>query len=50
MPLTFLAGVYGMNFELLPELKIRWFYPALWGAWIAIAAGMLAVFRWRRWI
>ena len=50
MPLTFLAGVYGMNFEFLPELKIRWFYPALWGAWIAIAAGMLAVFRWRRWI
>ncbi len=50
MPLTFLAGVYGMNFEFLPELKIRWFYPALWGLWIAITAGMLAVFRWRRWI
>ena len=50
MPLTFLAGVYGMNFEFLPELKIRWFYPALWGAWIAITAGMLGVFRWRRWI
>ena len=50
MPLTFLAGVYGMNFEFLPELKLRWFYPALWGGWIAIAAGMLAVFRWRRWI
>lgn len=50
MPLTFLAGVYGMNFEYLPELKIRWFYPALWGLWIAITAGMLAVFRWRRWI
>ena len=50
MPLTFLAGVYGMNFEVLPELKIRWFYPALWGGWIVIAAGMLAAFRWRRWI
>ena len=50
MPLTFLAGVYGMNFEVLPELRLRWFYPALWGGWIAIAAGMLAVFRWRRWI
>jgi magnesium transporter len=50
MPLTFLAGVYGMNFEFLPELKIRWFYPGLWAAWGAIAAGMLAVFRWRRWI
>jgi magnesium transporter len=50
MPLTFLAGVYGMNFEFLPELKIRWFYPALWVGWGVIAAGMLAVFRWRRWI
>ena len=50
MPLTFLAGVYGMNFEFLPELKIRWFYPALWGGWIAITLGMLGVFRWRRWI
>ena len=50
MPLTFLAGVYGMNFEFLPELKIRWFYPALWGVWIAITLGMLGVFRWRRWI
>ncbi len=50
MPLTFLAGVYGMNFEFLPELKLRWFYPALWGLWIALAAGMLAVFRWRRWL
>ena len=50
MPLTFLAGVYGMNFEFLPELRIRWFYPALWGGWIVIAAGMLAAFRWRRWI
>lgn len=50
LPLTFLAGVYGMNFEYLPELKIRWFYPALWGLWGVLAAGMLLVFRLRRWI
>jgi magnesium transporter len=50
MPLTFLAGVYGMNFEFLPELKIRWFYPALWVFWGVIAAAMLVVFRIRRWI
>jgi magnesium transporter len=50
MPLTFLAGVYGMNFEFLPELKLRWFYPSLWGAWILISAGMLYFFRRRRWI
>ena len=47
---TLIAGVYGMNFEFLPELKLRWFYPALWVAWGVIAAGMLALFRWRRWI
>ncbi len=50
MPLTFLAGVYGMNFEFLPELRIRWFYPALWVFWLAITAGMLWLFRRRRWI
>ncbi|MBK9089476.1 MAG: magnesium/cobalt transporter CorA [Holophagales bacterium] len=50
MPLTFLAGVYGMNFEFLPELKIRWFYPALWGFWIFLAGGMIYLFRRRRWI
>lgn len=50
MPLTFLAGVYGMNFEFLPELKIRWFYPALWGFWILVTFGMLYFFRRRRWI
>ncbi len=50
MPLTFLAGVYGMNFEFLPELKLRWFYPSLWGFWILISAGMLYFFRRRRWI
>ena len=50
MPLTFLAGVYGMNFEFLPELKIRWFYPALWGFWIVLAGGMIYLFRRRRWI
>ena len=50
MPLTFLAGVYGMNFEFLPELKLRWFYPSLWGLWILITAGMLYFFRRRRWI
>ena len=50
MPLTFIAGVYGMNFEFLPELKIRWFYPALWGFWIVLTGGMIYLFRRRRWI
>jgi magnesium transporter len=30
IPLTFIVGVYGMNFEYLPELKWHWAYPVLW--------------------
>ena len=37
MPLTFLAGVYGMNFKYMPELEWRWGYFALWGVMIVIA-------------
>jgi magnesium transporter len=50
IPLTFLVGVYGMNFEYMPELKIRWAYPVLWFLMTAIAAGMLVIFRIRGWI
>ena len=31
IPLTFIAGVYGMNFEYMPELHWRWGYPRFWG-------------------
>jgi magnesium transporter len=41
LPLTFLCGVYGMNFEWLPEKEIKWGYPAFWIACITIA-GVLA--------
>jgi magnesium transporter len=47
IPLTFLAGIYGMNFEYMPELHVRWAYPLIWIAMIAVAAGML-VFFWRK--
>lgn len=30
MPLTFLAGIYGMNFKYMPELEWRWGYPMVW--------------------
>jgi magnesium transporter len=50
IPLTFLVGVYGMNFDYMPELRWRWAYPALWVAMIALAAVMFAVFRRRGWI
>ena len=50
IPLTFLAGVYGMNFEYFPELGWRWAYPAFWAVSIASAGLMLAWFRKRGWL
>jgi len=50
IPLTFLAGVYGMNFEHMPELHTRWGYGALWGVMIVIAVGQLIFFHRRKWL
>jgi magnesium transporter len=50
IPLTFMAGIYGMNFEFMPELKLRWAYPALWVAMITVALGLLTFFRRRKWL
>jgi magnesium transporter len=50
IPLTFIVGVYGMNFEFMPELKWRYGYAAIWGVMIAVAGVMLAFFRRRRWL
>lgn len=47
IPITFIAGVYGMNFQDMPELHYRWAYPAVWIAMLTTAAGMLAYF-WRK--
>lgn len=53
IPLTFLVGVYGMNFNPdsspwnMPELNWSWGYPAFWGVTVTIAAGLVAFF-WRR--
>lgn len=50
IPLTFIAGVYGMNFEYMPELKWRWAYPALWVIFITIGMGLLIFFKKKRWL
>ncbi len=50
IPLTFVVGVYGMNFDVMPELRWRWGYPAVWAGMIAIAAGLLWWFRRRGWL
>lgn len=49
IPLTFLVGVYGMNFEFMPELEWKWSYPLLWVFMIGVAVGMLRYFRRRHW-
>ncbi len=50
VPLSFLAGIYGMNFEYMPELKSRFAYFALLGAMATIATTLLVVFRRKRWL
>ena len=50
LPLSFLASVYGMNFEYMPELDLWWTYPALWAIMILISIVMLVYFRNRKWI
>ena len=50
MPLTFLAGIYGMNFAYMPELGWRWGYFAVLGLMLTIALGMLMLFRRKKWI
>jgi len=51
IPLTFVAGIYGMNFEYMPELKWHWFYPkAFWLVMIGVAGVMLVYFRRKRWL
>jgi magnesium transporter len=50
LPLTFIAGVYGMNFDNMPELHSRYGYYTTWGLMVVVATGMLGFF-WRRgWI
>lgn len=50
IPLTFLAGVYGMNFQYMPELHWRYGYPVLMGSMAVVAVGLLVAFRKRGWI
>lgn len=50
IPLTFIAGIYGMNFEHMPELKWAWAYPFVWFVMVAVAVLMLIFFRKRRWL
>lgn len=50
IPLTFIAGVYGMNFHHMPELDLPWAYPTLWVVMVAVGVGMVFFFRKRNWL
>ncbi len=50
MPLTFLAGLYGMNFKYMPELEWHWGYFAVLAIIGLISAGMVIYFRKRKWL
>ena len=50
IPLTFMAGIYGMNFQHMPELAWAWAYPVLLGLMAAIAVFMLFFFKRKKWL
>lgn len=50
IPLTFIVGVYGMNFAYMPELEYPYAYPIAWGVMALIAGGMLLFFKRRHWL
>ena len=50
MPLTFIAGIYGMNFEHMPELRWRLGYPVILTIMVVIGIGMAFFFRRKKWL
>ncbi len=50
IPLTFIAGIYGMNFEHMPELKWEWGYYYVWGLMISIGLGLGLYFKKKKWL
>ncbi len=50
IPLTFIAGVYGMNFKYMPELYWKWSYPTLWVGFIVFSVGLFLFFKKKKWV
>jgi len=50
IPLSWIAGIYGMNFDYMPELRVWWAYPATLASMVAAALGMLGWFKYKDWI
>lgn len=49
IPLTFVVGVYGMNFDFMPELKWKYGYYVVWGVMTLLVLGMIGFFRYKKW-
>lgn len=50
LPLTFIVGVYGMNFDYFPELHWKWSYFGLWGIMTTLVTGMIYFFKRKKWV
>ncbi len=50
IPLTFIAGIYGTNFDFVPELHFKYGYFIMWGVMIFVTIGMLVYFRKKKWL
>jgi len=50
IPLTFIAGIYGTNFEYVPELHFRYSYFVMWGVMVVVVLFMLRFFRRKHWL
>jgi magnesium transporter len=50
MPLTFIAGIYGMNFEFMPELRQKWGYPGVLLLMVLVALFIYVYFKKKKWL
>ena len=50
IPLTFIAGIYGMNFKFMPELESQWGYPVILLVMLTISIGMFIFFKCKKWL
>jgi len=49
-PLTFIVGIYGMNFKFMPELGWRWSYLIVWAIIVVIVVSMVIYFKKKKWL
>ena len=50
IPLTFIAGIYGMNFKFMPELETQWGYPVVLFLMLGVSIGMFIFFKFKKWL